>query len=266
MEERLRRKVSFKTCDLVADPFPDRGAGLHDMDLILCRNVFIYLLPAVIARIAAKLTNTLAEGGYLMTGHGEWTPDPKGCLQTEVFPESVVYRKAFAGALPSLLLPPSPVVHVAPREQAAPPPLPQPEEPQAAEPAPEDGRLAWHHANAGRSEQAARCCSEDIARNPFNAEPYYLLAQMAQERGEVEKAIQLLRKVIYLAPAHIAAYVELGDLYHRRQQERQAKVMRTTAVNLLRALPSDAPVAPYAASTAAEILRYLEQQLRTDSA
>ena len=40
---QLRDMVSFRSLDLVRDHFPDPEAGFERFDLILCRNVFIYL-------------------------------------------------------------------------------------------------------------------------------------------------------------------------------------------------------------------------------
>ncbi|BBH71050.1 protein-glutamate O-methyltransferase [Actinoplanes sp. OR16] len=38
-------------------------------DVIFCRNVLMYLTPAVAGRLIQNLTNSLAEGGYLFLGH-----------------------------------------------------------------------------------------------------------------------------------------------------------------------------------------------------
>ena len=39
---RFRSMVSFHQVNLLKDPFPDSTANLTEIDLILCRNVFIY--------------------------------------------------------------------------------------------------------------------------------------------------------------------------------------------------------------------------------
>ena len=45
LDDIMRSRVTFQTGDLVADEFPDHAAELYDMDLILCRNTFIYMAP-----------------------------------------------------------------------------------------------------------------------------------------------------------------------------------------------------------------------------
>ena len=82
IDRRLRGMVTFRRGDLSRDRFPEAQSELHGMDLIVCRNVFIYLEPEVVASITAKFADTLAEGGYLMTGHSELFGHPIGVLRT----------------------------------------------------------------------------------------------------------------------------------------------------------------------------------------
>ena len=47
----------------------DYESDIHDMDIILCRNVFIYFDSDKTSSVLDKMKNTLREGGYLITGH-----------------------------------------------------------------------------------------------------------------------------------------------------------------------------------------------------
>src|SRR3972149_3997664 len=85
---------NFEHIDLINDDYPDYKSMLHDMDLILCRNVFIYFIPDVVSRVISKLNETLTDGGYLMTGHAELPQQAIHNLRPKVFPESVVYKKS----------------------------------------------------------------------------------------------------------------------------------------------------------------------------
>lgn len=103
LDDAIRNRVTFRHGDLVADEFPDYASELHDMDLILCRNTFIYMAPPVVSRIADKFAETLAEGGILITGHGELYAHHLGKLRARVFPESIVYQKLSApSCLPAM--------------------------------------------------------------------------------------------------------------------------------------------------------------------
>ncbi|NCA71125.1 MAG: hypothetical protein EOM91_13680 [Sphingobacteriia bacterium] len=104
LHEQARRMARFQVCDLLHDPLPDPRRGLAEMDLILCRNLFIYLQPEAIAAVTRKLVACLRPGGVLLTGHGELREIPHEILQVEVHPQSVVFRKrdpSLSGALGS---------------------------------------------------------------------------------------------------------------------------------------------------------------------
>lgn len=69
-----------------------------------------------------------------------------------------------------------------------------------------------------------------------------LLAEIAEEKGDIEQAKTLLRKIIYLVPLSIAAYLELGSLYKKEGARERAKKMQETALELLEKLPSNAAI------------------------
>jgi chemotaxis protein methyltransferase CheR len=58
--------VSYRRHNLVADPAP-----VGQFDLILCRNVLFYLVPALRERVLERLARALAPGGLLLLGAGE---------------------------------------------------------------------------------------------------------------------------------------------------------------------------------------------------
>ncbi|BBI99099.1 protein-glutamate O-methyltransferase [Ferrigenium kumadai] len=269
LDDAIRRRVSFLPGDLVADQFPDHASGLHEMDLILCRNTFIYMAPHVVSRIADKFTETLTEGGILITGHGELYAHHLGALRARVFPESIVYQKVIAPYCPPPQAPLTETLRPAPKRTAAapsaiwktsaPPPPPKQGVPEICkEMAGSEMHQAWQHANQGQRDQAAKSCEELIAKNPLVAEPHYLLALLTQERGDFAKAKELLKKVIYLDHSFVAAYLDLGDLYEREGDSMRAGKMRETARDLLKALPGDAQVKLYGASTVNAVLQYIE--------
>ncbi|MBI2317263.1 MAG: response regulator, partial [Betaproteobacteria bacterium] len=266
IDPRLRRMVTFSRGDLVRDAFPNPAAGLAEFDLILCRNVFIYLAPAAIARITEKLAHTLAEGGYLVAGHSELFGHTIEPLRTRIFPQSVVLQKhpearraADFRKLPEPLpapgvvaVPSSPRIRSAQTTPPARPPI------AATETVDHLLERAWRHADRGMREAAGEDCRRAEAMAPFDPRPYYLLAQLAQERGETSEAKTLLKKVIYLDPSFVAAYLELGALHEQDGDGDRARRMRQAASKELRKLPEGAAVAPYGESTAGEVLAYVD--------
>jgi chemotaxis protein methyltransferase CheR len=288
LDDAIRSRVIFRTGDLVADAFPDRGSDLHGMDLILCRNMFIYMEPRTVSRIADKLTETLVEGGILITGHGELYAHHLGNLRARVFTESIVYQKA---TRPYIFPTPAPlsethhqisenssavVGRASARHVGLKPELRSNElsglrsankqsetrnSPPEQKMAVSEMQQAWQYANQGQRDQAAKSCVEMVAKNPLAAEPHYLLALLAQERGDDTETKALLKKAIYLDHSFIAAYLDLGDLYEREGDSVRAIKMRETARDLLKNLPSDEPLKLYGASTANAVLQYVEHLL-----
>ncbi|MFY9327788.1 MAG: protein-glutamate O-methyltransferase CheR, partial [Georgfuchsia sp.] len=89
--DRIRNMVTFSIVNLIDAPFPN--AQLQNMDLILCRNVFIYFNAAAVTAVANKLAATLNQGGYLLTAHTELIGHRVPNLQNKLFPEGVVYQQ-----------------------------------------------------------------------------------------------------------------------------------------------------------------------------
>jgi len=276
---RLRDMASFRRLDLVRDDFPDAQAGLNDFDLILCRNVFIYLDTHAIKRITAKFAAALADGGYLITGHNELFGHDTAPLRIRLFAQSAVFQKSaqttaemrLGEALAKIRLP----------AIAAPPPAPRtgrptslpaqpatPAHPRPATPADCDQAMlsAWRYADRGMRDAAKEECRKVIALAGLDPRPYYLLALLAGERGDTMQAKSLLTKVIYLDPSFIAAYLELGSLHELTGKEDRARRMYETARTALRKLPADTALAPYSESTAADALAYVERLLDAPAA
>lgn len=93
LNPEIRQLVSFRSLNLVADEFPDRNTNLCDIDLILCRNVFIYFERTAIERTLDKFYRTLAPGGYLIAAHAELQGYATQQFHTQLFPQSVVYQR-----------------------------------------------------------------------------------------------------------------------------------------------------------------------------
>jgi chemotaxis protein methyltransferase CheR len=249
LDECVRRMVTFRKDDLIRDTFP--GGELRDMDLILCRNVFIYFSADTVFAVANKLAATLSIGGYLMTGHTELIGHRVQHLQSRLFANSVVYQRVSPkpAALPTTAHPASPP-HLVQRV----PDVPTPVLPAvAARPS-----SAREFADRGEYARAEQLCRQALAIAPLAVEPHFLLAQIAQLRGDFTLATQLLEKTLYLDPRHVAAYLELAALCERAENLRRAQTLRRAALEIVRALPGDSIIDPYEAS-AAELAQWLAQ-------
>ncbi|AFY83740.1 CheR family methyltransferase [Oscillatoria acuminata] len=93
VEEKYRQLVTFRVGNLARDRFPDWTGDLAHLDLIICRNVFVYFEYQVIGEIVEKFAKTLRPGGYLMTAHAELHGQTLEQFNPKVFAQSVVYQR-----------------------------------------------------------------------------------------------------------------------------------------------------------------------------
>lgn len=117
LNEEIRPLVRFHQVNLTRDPFPRLNSELRDMDLIICRNVFIYFTDQAIAHVVEKFFNTLKPNGYLLTGHAELNNHHVKAFQAKLFPESVVYQRR-SGDFKQLASHPSPTQSFKPKAPA----------------------------------------------------------------------------------------------------------------------------------------------------
>lgn len=89
----IRRMVTFHLGNLVQDDEFNPHSRIHDFDLILCRNVFIYFNAAAIATVLDRFYQALTPTGYLMTGHTELHGQNLCQFQIKTFSASVLYQR-----------------------------------------------------------------------------------------------------------------------------------------------------------------------------
>jgi len=123
-----------------------------------------------------------------------------------------------------------------------------------------ESRLAAAHEFADRGEYglAEQACRQILAVAPLAPEPYFLLAQLAQLRGDFAQAGGLLDKALYLVPGSVAAHLEMAALCERADNLPRAQALRRAALDIVRRLPGDAVIEPYE-TTAAEMTQWLAQ-------
>jgi chemotaxis protein methyltransferase CheR len=273
LDRKIRDMVTFRRNNLVEDRFPAWTSELHSMDLIICRNVFIYFNPDTVAQVVEKFAGVLNEEGYLITGHGEVPRSALSGFTTVMFDDHMFFQKTTANVLepakpctaskasvpetgsrvhhtpkiPSTHKPPGLTVNVSSSKQS-----------ETFDVAAEL-LTAQTSADAGRYEDALRMCRTIMESAPTFAPAYLLLAQLAETHGNLNEAQETLKKAIFLKHDYIAAYLELGKLYAMKKDARRSDQMYSAAMDLLRGVPPGAPVESYRDITAGELLRHLEE-------
>ncbi|WP_242356993.1 protein-glutamate O-methyltransferase CheR, partial [Anaeromyxobacter sp. SG64] len=102
LPREIAARVRFFPLNLARGEYPSRARGLADLDLVLCRNVLIYLDPALVPEIATRLFATLAPGGWLLTGAADPPLAAHAPFTVRAGPFGVAYQRPTArAALPA---------------------------------------------------------------------------------------------------------------------------------------------------------------------
>ncbi|OSM00213.1 putative chemotaxis protein CheR [Magnetofaba australis IT-1] len=107
--ERFAGSVRFDYLNLVESSYPSMLQGVHSLDLILCRNVFIYFDRPTIESILARFAKCLNPGGMAMIGACDYAPEHVAGLTLHAIGDVFYYlREEFAA--PAAEPPPPPSV------------------------------------------------------------------------------------------------------------------------------------------------------------
>jgi chemotaxis protein methyltransferase CheR len=90
----IRSMVEFRSVNLASADWSRSGIAPRGMDLILCRNVLIYLDPATIARAAAQLIDSLSDNGWLVLGASDPALTDLVSCEVVVTGSGLAYRRA----------------------------------------------------------------------------------------------------------------------------------------------------------------------------
>ncbi|MGL5058626.1 MAG: CheR family methyltransferase [Microcoleus sp.] len=340
IDKKLRNLVEFKLVNLVTDNFPSIYHDIYNMDLILCRNVFVYFESKYTSIALKKFAKTLRPGGYLMTGHAEVYGQSMSEFQTKVFPESVVYQRrdsqqnecchidSSTVSVPRANLGRGQTIKpTAVRQDRDPKEMTQPdnlrgfssaemtpiliestrlgkmlraryvENEMTAQFAPktEESKtvakliiaaktcfknksyieaiekakqaislqennfdayylLAQIYANLGQYSRAIDNCQRASEVDSLSVFPYYLQAHIAEETGDLATAKKYFKRIIYLYPSFISAYLELGNIYHQEGQTTRAIKMYNSACEILKKLPPTTAIEQHGKTTASQML------------
>lgn len=268
---RLRARVRFEYLNLAEDVYPSLLTGTSGLDLILCRNVLMYLEPAVIAAVARRLHDCLAEGGWLLTGPADPLLAPLAPLEAISTPAGLAYRRPAGAAGSGRRAGTGPAPRRAP--PAPPPPRPAPASRPPAPPPPaavlaaaeEAGRAgdwaavlalaapllelaegaAWlvrAAANAGDLGRADALAAAATDRHPLAPELHLLRAAILAELGRDAEAAGAARRCLYLRPDLAVGHATLGGLLERAGDPEAARRAWRNVRRICAALPADAPL------------------------
>jgi chemotaxis protein methyltransferase CheR len=263
LDPAIRAGVDFGYLNLAEDAYPSLATGAWGMDLILCRNVLIYLDAASVARVARRLLDSLAEGGWLLLGASDPLLGHLVPCEVVVTRAGLAYRRAGEGGRAQTTVERGQEEGTRRAEQGQDEDTPgQPLAPEVAQDtAREAAMLVRALANRGDLGAAGRACVAALERHRMAAELAYLHAVLLAEGGRPAESAEAARRAIYLDRHLVVAHVTLGTALNRLGDAAAARRSFRNAAELLTAMPADAPVPASDGEPAARLAEMVRLQL-----
>jgi chemotaxis protein methyltransferase CheR len=272
LAERFRGRVTFAYLNLAQDAYPTFPTNTWGMDLILCRNVLIYLDAETVRDVARRFHAALATGGYLIAGPSDPLLSNHAPFETLATPVGLIYYKpgtsngtetvatpmaspCTINALPESPQPVAlaPVPFVEQREPALIDPLIEAREALArgdnARVVELTNSLSANEteaalcvralANLGDAESAAAKAAEAVDRHPRSMELGFLHAVLLLNLERYTDAERVLKRLLYLDRSLAVAQFTLGTTLHRLGNLDGAARAYRNARDLAAGLPPD---------------------------
>jgi chemotaxis protein methyltransferase CheR len=235
LAEGIRRRVEFNRLNLALDAYPSTLTGTWSTDVIFCRNVLIYFDRATIARVAKRLFDSLAEGGWLITAPADPPLNEVAGFEVVTTSAGVFYRRPVGiERLPASL------------EAAA-----IEEDPFQAPPEPKVEMEVDPHslaldvrriANSGDWPGAEVAAADATRRCPLSAEIHFVRALVLAGLGNREAAAVAVRRAIYLDGSLALAHFTLGAILQASGDWDGARRAYGNARKLAGSQPEDQPL------------------------
>ncbi|MEI7881800.1 MAG: CheR family methyltransferase, partial [bacterium] len=263
LNNAIREMVVFEHLNLAEDPYPSLVNNTSAMDIIFCRNVLIYFDAPHAKRVASGFYRSLLETGWLFVG----PTDTFIYQETEFGPAEEEHITCYRRRAPKIK---TPLSEVRPHTPHPPPsaPLQVTHADQVGKHALSlyhKGRyeeaialllndlaklaekhyatdhdvqnmalLARLYANLGHLKDSLDWCNQAIAHDKVNARYHYLKATILQERGELDKTRETLRRTLFLDQKFIIAQFAMGNVERIAGKNVEAQRHFENALGLLK--------------------------------
>lgn len=253
IHEQIRNQVKFAQLNLASSDYPDNATGTQAIDIIFCRNVLMYFSRQQAMKVVERFRRCLVDGGWLVVSPCEASAELFPGFTGHYFPDAIYYQKtstcdiskrsSFVNAdtqAPDRLreVPADAVSNVA---SNAPRPVHAVRKADIARkssvPTSVPAKLvlgaggeehaiarARRLATEGAVDEAMHCLDQALKDGSPTAELYQAKALIAMEAGDRRKAMQSLKRVVYLEPDFVLAHYLMGVL--QSEQNCRAEAIR----------------------------------------
>jgi len=267
-----RESVGFQYHNLVKHPFPSLVNNLCSFDLILCRNAMIYFSRDIMRRLITQFHHCLVDGGWLLVGHAEPSPELFTAFEIVNAPGTTLFRKAAGFAaptgttefeLPSAWIESFRAVSSAPvivpaRIQAEPVAAPVVDTVCSAPPQLSDVRLL---ADQGQWENAAQCSQKLLETDGLNPRAHFYYSLVLEQMGRHDEAERSLRRAVYLDRSFTLAHYYLGLVLQKKSDRRGAERSFENVRTLVRKMDGSITFEDAHEITAHDLMRLTETHL-----
>lgn len=229
LNERVRNMVRFHHLNLVYDAYPSLLMQTVGLDIILFRNVAIYLKEEVSQSIVRRFAKCLRPGGWLLIGeveisHRLFSEDEFEKIRDG---ETILLRRRDTGMpAPQLPMPIVPLWQVPHLTLSS----PLEEEVGRGEGIRAKAELALEQARQfladGQGQRAQQLIEQAALEEPLAIESHLLSAALADESGNLKSAEESLRRALYLDRDCLMAHLLLGMILRRVENPESARIFR----------------------------------------
>jgi chemotaxis protein methyltransferase CheR len=242
LSENIRKRARFAYLNLSEDAFPSMLTETSALDLILCRNVFIYIEPEASRTIMNRFAACLVFDGVLLLGASDHVVWPEEMLAREQIADASYLRRRPAPQISEPVVDGSPV----PATQSA-----------VVTDAMVDAALktlgtrSWAAKNGAvktdlqdglsrviklvceeRWRDALALIEEVIAKSGVSAEIWQLKAKALANLGNLEDALRACQQSLSMEPTDKHTYLILGIVLIEQNQPQDAEIALRKAIYL----------------------------------
>ncbi len=216
ISEDIKQYIRFKTHNLATDPFPASSDSDRKWDLIVCRNVLMYLSPSVIKRCARSFHDSLKDNGWFITSQVELNEEYFSIFCREYFEDGIFYRKCNKNETqktekvqetPAKSKPEHKKRSKSIKVQTS-------EEHIVKEESIIDlKKMAEQLANNGEYKRSAELIEKIVARGGADSDIYYLYGTLLVEQDQLADAKEAFKRSLYINHNNFMAHYMSGNIY-----------------------------------------------------